>query len=94
MFYFQDLRLNVHSCLDLHGNSMNEFERYQSDLLKWTEKTLNRIKKWQKHTSGRATFLEMLQAAIVFQRFPCVTKLILQKNFLRHIQKYAFCVMQ
>ena len=71
---------------------MHEVEWYQSDLLKWIEKTLKRVKKWQKNTCGRVVFLEMLQAAIIFQRFPCIRKLILQENFRRHIQKYVFLV--
>ena len=71
---------------------MHEFEWYQSDLLKWTEKTLKRIEKWQKNTCERAAFLEMLQAAIIFQRFPCIRKLILQDNFRKNIQKYTFSV--
>ena len=47
-----------------------------------------RIKKWHKNSCGRAAFLEMLQVAIIFQRFPCIRKLILQENFCRHIQKH------
>ena len=71
---------------------MHEFEWYQSDLLKWTEKNSKRIKKWQKSISGKIAFLEMLQAAIILQKFPCIRKLILQENFRRHIRKYAFFV--
>ena len=120
MLYFQDLSLNVHSCLDLHGSSSSFdkhwwYQRYHELLSQksasfiwriktcmnlngtrvtcWrTGKTLKGSKKWQKNTCGRAAFLEMLQAAITFQRFPCIRKLILQENFRRHIQKYVFFV--
>ena len=37
---------------------MHEFEWYESDLLRWTEKTLKSIEKWQRNTRGRAAFLE------------------------------------
>ena len=53
---------------------MHEFEWYWNDLLKWTEKTLKRIEKWQINTCGRAAFLEMLQAAKIFERFPYIRK--------------------
>ena len=43
-----------------------------------------------KNTCGRAVFLEMLQAPITFQRFPCIRKLILQEIFCKHILKYLF----
>ena len=55
---------------------MHEFEWYQGDLQKLTEETLKRIKTWQKNTCGRATFLETLQAAKVFQWFPFIKKQI------------------
>ena len=58
-------------------------------LLKWAEKNFKRIKKWQENTCGRAAFLEILQAAITYQMFPWIMKLILQKNFSRNINKYA-----
>ena len=72
--------------------NIHEFEWYQTDLLKWTGKTLKRIEIWQKNTCGKAAVLEMLQGAIIFQIFPCIRKLVLQENFLRHIQKYVFFV--
>ena len=51
-------------------------------------------KDWKaaKNNRGRAAFLEMLEAAVISQRFPCIRKLILQENFQRHIQIYAFFV--
>ena len=72
---------------------MHEFEWYKSDLLKWAEKKLS--KKDQIMTEKylqKGSNLEMLQAAIIFQRFPCIWKLILQEHFRRHIQKYVFFV--
>ena len=57
--------------------SIHEFEWYQSDLFKLTEKTLERMEKWQRNACGRAVFLEMLQAAMIFRRFPCIKKLVL-----------------
>ena len=69
---------------------MHEFQLYRSDLLKWTKKTLKRINKWKKNTYGRAALLEMLHATIIFQRFSCIRKLILQEIFHKYIQKYAF----
>ena len=60
----------------------------QSELLKWTGKTLKRIKKMAEKYFGRAAFLEMLQTTIIFQRFLCIRKLILQENSRSHIQKY------
>ena len=66
---------------------MHEFEWYQSDMLRRTKKTLKRIEKYQKNTCRRAAFLEILQAGIIFQRFPYIRKLILQGNFHRPIQK-------
>ena len=71
---------NLH--LHLVYKSMHEFEWHQSDLLnQWTEKTLKRIKKWQKNTCGRVAFLDMLQAAIFFRKFSCITELIFRENF-------------
>ena len=71
---------------------MYQFKLCYNNLLKWSEKTLKRIKKWQENTCGRAAFLEMLHAAITYQMFPWIRKLILQENFSRYIQKYAFFV--
>ena len=55
-------------------------------------KNFKKIEMWQKNTCGKAAVLEMLQGAIIFQIFPCIRKLVLQENFLRHIQKYVFFV--
>ena len=55
-------------------------------------KNFKKIEIWQKTTCGKAAVLEMLQGAIIFQIFPCIRKLVLQENFLRHIQKYVFFV--
>ena len=73
---------------------MDEFEWYQGYLLKWTERNLKKIEKWQKNNCERAAFLEMLEIAIIFQRFPCMRKLSLQEysEIFRHIKKYAFFV--
>ena len=49
---------------------------------KWTRGTLKRSQ------NGR----KIPVVAIIYQRFPCVRKLILQENFLRYFQKYAFFV--
>ena len=50
---------NLHLPLETYiTKSMHEFEWYQNGLLKWTEKTFKRIEKWQKHTCGRAAFLQ------------------------------------
>ena len=57
---------------------MHQFEWCESDLLKWIEKTSKNIKKLQKNACGRAAFLEVLQAAIIFQS---IRKLILREKF-------------
>ena len=49
-----------------------------------------KVAKWQKNTCERAAFLQTSQVAIIYQRFLCVRKLILQENFRRYFQKYAF----
>ena len=46
--------------------TMDEFEWYQGDLLKWTERNLKKIEKWQKNNCERAAFLEVLETAIIF----------------------------
>ena len=44
-----------------------------------------------KKTCGRAAFLEKLQSARIFQRFPCILRkyLILHDKFCRHFQKHV-----
>ena len=48
------------------------------------------LKIWQKNTCRRAAFLEPLQAAIIFQRFLCIKKLILQENFYNIFRNMHF----
>ena len=45
-----------------------------------------------KKTCGRAAFLEKLQSARIFQRFPCALRkwLILHDKFWRHFRKHIF----
>ena len=70
--------------MNMNGTRVNFWEMY------W--RNFEKVAKWQKNTCGIPAFLQTLQVAIIYQRFPCVRKLILQENFLRYFQKHAFFV--
>ena len=49
------------------------------------------FKLWQKNNCGRAVFLEMLQAEILFQRLPCILReLVFQKKVLQISSEICF----